>query len=87
MGLEAVEVVGWLGSVLLAFCGLPQAVESWRTGSSRGVTWGFMAMWGIGEILTLLYILPKMELPLIFNYTANLLFLSVMVYYKIWPRS
>lgn len=81
------ELLGWVGSALLAFCGLPQAVESWRTGSSSGVTWGLLVMWGAGEILTLAYVIPKMELPLIFNYVANLLFLTVITYYKIRPRA
>lgn len=80
------EVVGWAGSVLLAFCGLPQAVESCRRGSSAGVTWGLLLMWGVGEVLTLMYVLPKMELPLLFNYAANIVFISVIAYYKVWPR-
>lgn len=86
MSFDALELIGWTGSILLAFCGLPQAIESWRTGSSVGVTWGLLLMWGLGEILTLLYVLPKMEPPLIFNYTANLIFLAVITYFKIWPK-
>jgi uncharacterized protein with PQ loop repeat len=80
------ELIGWLGSILLAFCGLPQAIESYKTKSSEGLTWGFIGMWFIGEILTIIYILPQMVLPLIFNYTANIIFLSVIIYYKINPK-
>lgn len=80
------ETMGWAGSILLAFCGLPQAVESWRKGRSDGVTWGLLSMWGAGELLTLAYVLPRMELPLVFNYAANIVFLSVILYYKVWPR-
>jgi uncharacterized protein with PQ loop repeat len=87
MDATLLEAMGWIGSALLAFCGLPQAIESWRHGRSDGVTWGLLAMWGAGEVLTLCYILPRMELPLIFNYVANLLFLSVITYYKVLPRS
>jgi uncharacterized protein with PQ loop repeat len=76
------EAIGWLGAVLLAFCGLPQAVQSWRTGSSAGVSWGFIAMWGIGEVLTLAYVFPMSEWPLVFNYTANIAFVSVIAFYK-----
>ena len=77
------EIIGWLGSILLAFCGLPQAIESYKTKSSEGLTWGFIGMWFIGEIMTIIYILPQMVLPLIFNYTANIIFLSIIIYYKI----
>lgn len=44
-------------------------------------------MWGFGEVLTLAYVFPKMELPLIFNYSANIVFLLVIGYYKVFPRS
>jgi uncharacterized protein with PQ loop repeat len=80
------EQIGWLGSILLAFCGLPQAVESIKTKSSEGLTWGFIGMWFIGEIMTFIYILPKMDLPLLFNYTANIIFLAIIIYYKLAPK-
>jgi uncharacterized protein with PQ loop repeat len=79
------ETIGWIGSILLAFCGLPQAWESYKTKNSDGLTWGFLIMWGVGEIFTIIYILPKWHWPLIFNYTANLVFISVILYYKIKP--
>jgi uncharacterized protein with PQ loop repeat len=81
------ENIGWLGSILLAFCGLPQAVESYKTKSSEGLTWGFIGMWFIGEICTFIYILPKMDLPLLLNYTANIIFLAVIIFYKMLPKS
>jgi uncharacterized protein with PQ loop repeat len=80
------ESLGWLGSILMAFCGLPQAIESIRTKSSEGLTWGFISMWFLGEILTFIYILPKMDLPLLFNYTANIIFLSIIIYYKLTSK-
>lgn len=86
MSFSVFEVCGWVGSVLLAFCGLPQAIDSWKKGRSDGVTWGLLYMWGAGEVLTLAYVLPKMELPLVFNYAANILFLSVIILYKLKPR-
>lgn len=80
---DALEAAGWAGSMLLAFCGLPQAVQSWRAKSSAGISWGFLAMWGVGELLTLAYILPKTEWPLIVNYSANVAFVSVIAFYKL----
>lgn len=80
------ETIGWIGSILLAFCGLPQAIESYKTKSSAGLTWGFIGMWLIGELCTFIYIIPQMVLPLLFNYTANIIFVSIIVYYKIKPK-
>ena len=80
------EFLGWLGSILLAFCGLPQAIESYKTKCSDGLTWGFLFMWFLGELLTFAYVLPKLDLPLIFNYSANIIFLIIIIYYKIKPK-
>jgi uncharacterized protein with PQ loop repeat len=79
------ETIGWIGSILLAFCGLPQAWESYKTKSSAGLNWAFLGMWGMGEIFTVIYILPKWHWPLLFNYTANIVFLSIIIYYKLRP--
>ena len=80
------EIIGYIGSILLAICGLPQAIESYKTKSSEGLTWGFILLWFFGEIFTFAYILPKMDLPLLINYSANLIFLIIILYFKIFPK-
>jgi uncharacterized protein with PQ loop repeat len=80
------ETIGYIGSILLAICGLPQAIESYKTKSSEGLTWGFILLWFFGEIFTFAYILPKMDLPLLINYSANLIFLIIILYFKIFPK-
>ena len=80
------ELIGYIGSIMLAVCGLPQAIESYKTKSSEGLTWGFIGLWFVGEIFTFIYILPKMDLPLLINYSSNIIFLSVIIYYKIKPK-
>jgi uncharacterized protein with PQ loop repeat len=79
------ELVGWAGAVLLAVCGVPQAVHSFKHKHSFGLTWTFLLMWLIGEVLTLLYVLPTGRLPLLFNYAANIAAVGVIVYYKLRP--
>jgi uncharacterized protein with PQ loop repeat len=81
------ETMGWIGSMMLAFCALPQAVQSWRTKSSGGVTWGLLVMWAIGEVFTFIYVWPKADMPLLVNYSANIAFLSVIMYYKVFSRT
>lgn len=80
------DIIGWTGSILFALCGFPQALESYKSGNSNGLTWSFILMWLGGEILTMIYIFPKLDLPLIFNYSLNLVFLLVILRYKIKPR-
>ena len=79
------ETIGWIGSILLAFCGLPQAIHCILNKSADGIHPGFIAMWLMGELFTLAYVLPKLDWPLLFNYGANILFIGVIVYYKIKP--
>jgi len=80
------ETIGYIGSILLAICGLPQAIESYKTKSSEGLTWGFILLWFFGEIFTFAYILPKMDLPLLINYSVNIIFLIIILYFKIFPK-
>ena len=77
------ELLGWIGSMLLALCGLPQAIDSFRKKHSDGLTLGFLLMWGGGEIFTLIYLSSKQDiLPLIANYSLNLVFLITILCYK-----
>lgn len=80
------EIFGWIGSALFAMCGLPQAAQSAREGHSRGLSWLFLLMWFFGEVFTLVYVWPKMDVPLLANYCTNMVFLLVILFYKLFPR-
>ena len=80
---SGMELIGWLGGVLLSICGLPQAVKSFQDKHSNGLSWNFLLMWFFGEILLLIYTIPTGMLPLIVNYVFNLVLVSVILYYKI----
>ncbi len=80
------ETIGWIGSILFAICGLPQAIQSIKDGHSRGLNWFFLLAWFWGEVFTIAYVLPKMDMPLLANYTANMIFLLIILRYKIWER-
>lgn len=81
------EFFGWAGSILFAICGLPQAMQSVKDGHSNGLNWFFLLAWLFGELFTIAYVLPKMDIPLLANYMINLIFLAIMIYYKLWPRN
>lgn len=83
------EILGWLGGMLLAFCGLPQALKCYRTGHAYGVDTLFAWMWMIGEILCLLYVIgwiAPLSWPLIANYFLNIVLVAVILKYKYLPR-
>lgn len=80
------EVIGYIGSIFLAICGLPQCIMSVRQGHSDGISLGFLVLWTLGEIFTLIYILPKADIPLLLNYSANIIFLIIIWKYRLFPR-
>ena len=80
-----ITILGWIGSILLAVCGAPQAWQSYKEKNSDGISWAFLLLWGFGEIFCLGYVYDKLDLPLLMNYAINILIVGVMVYYKINP--
>lgn len=78
------EIVGYVGGICLAMCGLPQAIQSYNQKHSDGLNVIFLLLWTIGEIFTIIYVIPIMSIPLFINYGANLIFLSIIWKYKIW---
>lgn len=84
--MNIVELFGWIGAVCFAICAFPQAYKSYLDGHSNGISWGLLSLWMVGEISMVIYILPKLDLPLLLNYTGNIIFVSIIIKYKIRPR-
>lgn len=81
------EIMGWLGSICLAICGIPQAYQSYKDKHSDGISWGFVLLWAFGEVFALAYVYDKLDLPLLLNYATNILILGVILYYKVKPQN
>ena len=86
-GMSIFEILGWLGSICLGICGIPQAWQSFKNKHSHGISWGFVLLWAFGEIFALAYVYDKLDLPLLLNYSTNILILAVILYYKISPKN
>lgn len=81
-----IDIAGWIGSILLAVCAVPQAWLSWRQGHSNGLSALLLLLWGVGEAFTLVYTVAQADYPLVVNYTCNLILIAVIARYKVWPR-
>ena len=86
-GMSIFEILGWLGSICLGICGIPQAWQSIKDKHSHGISWGFVLLWAFGEIFALAYVYDKLDLPLLLNYATNILILGVILYFKINPKN
>ena len=83
-----IELFGWIGGILLAICGAPQSYKSVRDGNSDGLSHLMLWAWYMSEVLTFIYIISFADAswPLIFNYAFNIVFVSIMLKYKYFPR-
>ena len=83
------NVLGWIGSLFFAACGLPQAIKSYRDGHSDGLAWLFLVGWFLGEVFYIGGTLLKFGWIdwMMFNYILNTSCLLVIFYFKVRPRT
>jgi len=84
-----IDLLGYIGGFLFAFCGLPQAWKSYKDGNSDGISMSMILMWLSGEILMQIYVFLQhgLDLPLLINYWINTFFVAIILYYKLYKRS
>lgn len=75
--------MGWASTLCFSLCAIPQAWTSYKQKHSDGVSWGLLVLWLLGEIFATIYVLPKKDAPLLVNYAFNMMFIVVIIYYKI----
>lgn len=82
-GTSWVNISGWAGNQLLAWCALPQVIHTVQTGSAEGLNPWFIGMWGVGEILALIYAIFALNAakPLLVNYIINLTCIGILIAY------
>ena len=85
-GLTIAEILGWLGSICLAICGMPQAWMSYKDKNSHGISWAFLLLWAFGELFALSYVANNLDGPLLLNYGVNILIIAIILYYKVSPK-
>lgn len=80
------EIIGWIGSALLAGCAAPQAIKSWRDGRTAGISDAMLWSWLMGEILMCAYVVATgCNPPLLANYAANIALLCIIMKFRYWP--
>jgi hypothetical protein len=78
--------IAWIGSILLATCAFPELLRTLKTRQCT-LSWGFLLMWFFGEIFVFIPVVAKnLGLFLVFNYGLNILMISVLLYFKLFPK-
>ena len=83
LGILMIDIIAWFGSFMLAICAVPQAYKSYVDKHSNGVSWYFLLLWLFGEVFLLVYVINKLDIPLIINYLSNIIIVMVILYYKV----
>ena len=83
------DVIGWIGSVAFAICGLPQAWECYKNKSAHGISPAFVGLWLIGEVSYVVSVLMKFGWVswMMFNYVANLFSIAIIVFYLLKDKT
>lgn len=78
------ELIGYAGGLLLAFCGIPLLWDVYRSKNPDKVSIPFMMVWLLGEIFTIIFVLEEApEAPLILNYSLNIiLIVTILIFWK-----
>jgi uncharacterized protein with PQ loop repeat len=82
------DIIGWIGSVAFAICGIPQAWECYKNRSARGINPAFVGLWLTGEVCYVISVLVKFGWVswMMFNYLANLFSIAIIVFYLMKGR-
>jgi uncharacterized protein with PQ loop repeat len=82
------DIIGWIGSIAFAICGLPQAWDCFKHKTAKGISPVFIGLWLVGEVCYIASILMKFGWVnwLMFNYIVNLVSIAVISYYVVRDR-
>lgn len=80
-------IIGWIGSVCLAFSGMPQAYKCYCQGHARGLSLLMLSLWFTGEVCYVIATISEFGMVawLLFNYILNLVCISIILWYCFRP--
>lgn len=80
------ETLGWIGSLLLAGCAIPEVYSAFRN-KTCGLTWGFLGLWYAGEWFIAVPVFLDIQEPfLMANYGINIVLITYLIVVK-WRQN
>jgi uncharacterized protein with PQ loop repeat len=76
------ETIGYLGSLLLTVCGIPEVIRTIKDNKCH-LGWSMIVLWTLGEIFMMSYAFYLVNGPLIMNYVFNFFVVGILLFYKI----
>ena len=81
-----IQLIGYIGSLAYAVCGLPQAIMSIKNGHSQGISRGYAFLSLAGSILSLVYAFPRHDYVLLLNFGTNIIVWGIVLKYSYFER-
>ena len=83
-----IEVIGYIGCMAFALCGLPQVIHCWKAGNAKGLSVYCLSLWMLGEVCYFIstWATFGFVLWLMLNYILNIFWLLIIFYYVMSPR-
>ena len=78
------ELLGWISSIALSVCALPQVWYTIKTHDTSSFTWSFLWLWCLGDAGLLIYTWGMNSWALSFNYALNALAIGVILSFKVF---
>ncbi len=76
-----IDIIGLIGSVCFAVCGIPAAMEAYKA-KYCNYNKIFLSLWLTGELACIIYAIGISKPILLINYGGNLICLLVIIYYN-----
>ena len=80
-----IQLVGTIGSFLLAICSFPEVIRTIKL-KKAGIGFGMIIPWFFGGIFTLIYVITLHDKIVLTNVLSNLMAATIIGYYKIKYR-
>ena len=83
------NLFGIVGASAFAVCALPQVIKSFKTRSTKDISWGFIVLSIVGNIASFVYIflcdlkMGYWQYPQFCNYSIALILILVLLTFKI----
>lgn len=81
-----IDLIGWLGAALCTFSSIPQVIESFRNGNTKGLANGTIVMSSLGVFCMFIYVIPMLDLQLFLTYSFKIFVILVYLKYWLLPR-
>lgn len=76
----AIELFGWIGTVLLTVCTLPQLWLTWKYKQVQGLSHSMIWLWLFGLISMFIYVYNTTQQPtLLANYGINIFIVIILL--------